>query len=66
MLFLDNGCGDIELNYNYNNIGLSLSYKTDSRDTPLRDLFRLTEEEKPLELKYTYSGDGTVLELFYK
>jgi len=55
VLFLDKGCGDIVLSYNYNYIDLSLSYKTDSRNTPLRDLL-LTEDEKPLKLKYTYSG----------
>jgi len=61
MLFLDNGCGDIELSYNHNDIDLSLSYKTDFKDTHLRDLL-LTEEGKPFESKYMYSGDGTALE----
>ena len=46
---------------NYNDIDLSLSYKTDSRGTPLRDLFRFTEDGKPLESMYTYSGDNTVV-----
>jgi len=61
---VDDGTGDIEFSYDYNGIDLQLGYLADSTHTILRDLFDLTEKGKPLELKYSYSGnENTSLQL---
>jgi len=65
-LFMDDGSGDIEFWYNYNDIDLPLHYRTDSKETVLRDLFSLVQEGKPLELWYKYTAgleENTVLDL---
>jgi len=57
VLFVDDGTADITFRYSYNGIELQLGYMADSKHTILRDLFDLTTQGTPLELKYSSSGN---------
>jgi len=57
VLFVDDGTADITFCYSYNGIELPLGYMADSKHTILRDLFDLTTQGTPLELKYSSSGN---------
>ena len=64
LLFMDDGTGDIQFSYTVDGFDLPLSYKRDSKDTTLLDLFSSTNEGKPFELSYTYDGQpNTILQL---
>ena len=60
--FMDNGNGDIQFSYKVGGVVIPLSYKKDSKDTIISDLFSVLEDKtKPFELSYMYSGVGNTV-----